>query len=105
MDHQLVLRFPAAAVSDHTAMIRLEAALSRVLDDGAEAFDGHDFSLDEADLFILCADPARTFGRIKPILAQKGLLNALTAAHGPVEEDAYTVLWPPENLGRVFACG
>ena len=102
MDHQLIVRFPAAAVSDHAAMVRLETALSGIFDE-TEELDGHDFGLDAADLFILTADPVRTFERIKPTLAHAGLLDTLTAAHGPTDAEEYAVLWPASDLARVIA--
>ena len=104
MDHQLIVRFPVSAVSDHPAMVRLEAALAGILDD-TEELDGHDFGLDEADLFLLTADPVRTFERIKPVLVRAGLLDTLTAAHGATDAEEYTVLWPESDFARVFARG
>jgi hypothetical protein len=97
--HQLVLQFAGAAVLDLDALIEIEDALIDRL--GVDVVDGHDVGATECNIFLSTVDPAGTFELAKPVLEERQLLGVVVAAHRPVDDDRYHVIWPA-NYDRPF---
>ncbi len=93
MDYQLVLQFHGDSLADYDAMVALENDLIAALGDSAHV-DGHDVGSGETNIFIITTDPVETFRLSKAVLERRQRLGAVTAAHRPVEGEAYTVIWP-----------
>ena len=93
MDYQLVLQFRGDSLADYDAMVALENELIAELGHSAEV-DGHDVGSGETNIFIITADPVRTFRESKVVLERKRCLGAVTAAYRAVDGEAYTVVWP-----------
>lgn len=100
MEYQLVLQFPASTEADQEVIISLEDDFVEQLEDSADV-EGHD-ALDAAfNVFITTGSPARTFERLRPLLVNRSLLDAVTAAYRHVDEDDYKVIWPKDD-SRAF---
>jgi hypothetical protein len=96
MEYQLVLQFTTQSETEHEPLILLEDDFTEQLEDSAEV-DGHD-ALDSAfNIFITTDSPEKTFARLKPLLAERRLMNQVTAAFRHVDEDEYEVLWPHDD--------
>jgi len=95
MKYQLVLQFPSDLLDDESAVAKLEQELVQVLGDRAYV-DGADLGPAKTSIFVFTADPTTTFRSVTPLLVRKELLDAVTAAHRPVDAEQYTVIWPEE---------
>jgi hypothetical protein len=96
MRHQLVIQFPAESLADFDEMVALEDGLIADLGTSAKV-DGHDFGSGTANIFIFTTEPEMTFWRVRQRLQQAGRLQAVTAAHRPVDGNDYTVIWPKDS--------
>jgi len=92
---QLVLQFRPWGSTQFDKLVELETRLIEALE-GVGNVDGHDMGSDEANIFILCSDPAVTFSCCLPIVEQAGLLAILSAAHRPRDGEKYTRIWPKD---------
>jgi hypothetical protein len=99
MDYQLVLQFRGDSLADYDAMVALENELISELGNSAMV-DGHDVGSGEVNIFIITADPVRTFRQSRLVLERKRCLGAVTAAHRSVEGEEYTVIWPENSPGN-----
>jgi len=97
MDYQLVLQFDAPSVAQHERLALLEDDFVERLEDSAEV-DGHEAGDTAFHIFITTGSPARTFDRLKPLLAEQSLIDQVTAAYRHVDEDDYKILWPKEPV-------
>jgi hypothetical protein len=95
MDYQLVLQFDATSEEQHERLALLEDDFVERLEDSAEV-DGHEAGDAAFHIFITTGSPARTFDRLKPLLAEQSLIDLVTAAYRHVDEDDYRILWPKE---------
>ena len=93
MKYQLALQFPANSIADYDAMIALEDDLSEALGASAEV-DGHDCGPGEMNIFVYSDEPEKTFERIRPVVAARGLVEQLVAAYRERTGEKYTVIWP-----------
>jgi hypothetical protein len=80
-------------LADYDAMVALEKELIAKLGDSADV-DGHNEGSGKVNIFIITADPVRTFGQSKVVLERKQCLGAVTAAYRAVDGEEYTVIWP-----------
>ena len=97
MDYQLVLQFDAPSEEQHERLTMLEDDFVEQLEDSAEV-DGHEAGDVAFHIFITTGSPARTFDRLKPLLAERSLIDLVTAAYRHVDEDDYKILWPKEPI-------
>lgn len=95
MEYQLVLQFMTQSESEHEPLILLEDDFIERLEDSAEV-DGHDTADMAFNIFITTASPSKTFERLKPLLAERCLMDQVTAAFRHVDDDDYRMLWPKE---------
>ncbi|SPE56390.1 conserved hypothetical protein [Verrucomicrobia bacterium] len=93
MDYQLVLQFRGDSLADYDAMVALEDELRLELGDTAHV-DGHDVGSGETNIFIITADPVRTFRQSKVVLERERCLGAVTAAYRRVDGEDYFAIWP-----------
>src|SRR2546427_12694121 len=93
MDYQLVLQFRGDSLADYDAMVALEHDLIAELGDSADV-DGHDVGSGETNIFIITAEPVRTFRASRVVLERNRCLGAVTAAYRSVDGEVYTVVWP-----------
>jgi hypothetical protein len=100
MQYQLTLQFCGDSLDDYDAMVALKDDLMEHLGNSADV-DGHDVGSGQNNIFILTADPAATFLRLRPLLETRRQLQAVTVAYREVEGDRYTVIWP-EGSRREF---
>ena len=96
MDYQLVLQFRGDSLAYYDAMVALENELIAELGDSAD-LDGHDVGSGEVNIFIITADPVRTFQQSKVVLERKRCLGAVTAAYRQVDGEQYTLVWPQDS--------
>ena len=92
---QLVLQFKPWGSKQLDELVELEDRLIEALD-GVAHVDGHDVGSNEANVFILCSDPAGTFPCCVPIVEHAGLLAILSAAHRHRDGERYTRIWPQD---------
>jgi hypothetical protein len=92
---QLVLQFKPWGSTQLVELVDLEKQLIEALD-GVADIDGHDVGSNEANIFILCSDPAVVFPGCVPFVTKAGLLPILSAAHRPCDGERYTRIWPQE---------
>jgi hypothetical protein len=59
--------------------------------------DGHDVGSGETNIFIITADPVRTFRQSMAVLERTRCSGAVTAAHRRVDSEEYTVVWPEDT--------
>ena len=97
MDYQLVLQFDATSGEQHARLALLEDDFVERLEDSAEV-DGHEAGDAAFHIIITTGSPARTFDRLKPLLAEQSLIDLVTAAYRHVDEDDYRILWPKEPV-------
>jgi hypothetical protein len=97
---QLVLQFKPWGARHIDELVNLEDSLIEALAGVAE-IDGHDLGSDEANIFILCSEPAGTVPRCVAAAHSAGLLPILSAGHRPVGGEGYTRVWP-KNDPTVF---
>ena len=91
MNHQLVLQFRDAHLN---AIVAAEDALIAHLGKSVEV-DGHDFGWNEANIFVLTNEPAKTFQKAFELLAANPSFPKIDkAATWLLDADDYTVLWP-----------
>jgi len=102
MEYQLVLQFSTKSESEHEPLILLEDDFIERLEDSAEV-DGHDTAEMAFNIFISTVSPAKTFDRLKPLLAERSLMNQVTAAFRHVDEEDYKVLWPKDDTRPFLA--
>jgi len=100
MDYQLVLQFSGDSLGDYDATVALENELIAELGDSADV-DGHDAGSGEVNIFIITADPVRTFRQSRVVLERNRRLGAVTAAYRLVDGEEYTVIWP-EGSAKEF---
>ena len=74
-------------------MIALENEMIEALGTSAEV-EGHDCGSGEMNIFIHTDEPNKTFNQIRPVVAQKELLQNLVAAYREFSDGKFTVLWP-----------
>ena len=96
MRHQLILQFRADSLADFDELVALEDRLISDLGSSADV-DGHDFGSGEANIFIFTSEPEMTFYRVYGRLQQDGRLQSVIAAHRPVDDSNYTVIWPKDS--------
>jgi hypothetical protein len=99
MDYQLVLQFRGDSPADHDSMVALENELIEELSDSADV-NGHDAGSGEINIFIITADPVRTFQQSKTVLERKRCSGAVIAAYRPVDGEDYTIVWPQGRSGK-----
>lgn len=90
----LVLQWPAASVSDLDQLVAIEDKLLATIHGDAEV-DGHDFGSGEMNVFIATDQPLATFEDVRLCLAADPLWSEMRAAYRRIDEDYYTVVWPP----------
>jgi hypothetical protein len=98
MRYQLVLQMQGDSPAQYDALISLHDRLSGALDDSCDV-DGYDIGSGESNIFILTEDPRQAFEQSRPVLESASLLGSVCAAFRDLEEDDYTVIWPPEHKG------
>lgn len=91
--YQLAIQFPANAIADYDAMIVLEDELIKALGASAEV-DGHDCGSGEMNIFVHTDEPEKTFEKIRPVAARRGMIENLVAAYREKTDETYTVIWP-----------
>jgi hypothetical protein len=94
MRFQLILQFAGASAEDRDAMIALEEAIIRVLDDAGDV-DGHDVGSGEMNVFILTDDPKLAFERIKHLVGTSRFMSDTKVAYREIGTDVFRVLFPP----------
>ncbi len=99
MDYQLVIKFWRKSLQDETFLTSIEGDLKAVLGDAA-SFDGYDVSADEINLFVITADPRRSFRRIKTVLETKAVLQGVSAASRLQGGAQFTSIWPPRAIRK-----
>lgn len=93
MKYQLVLQFRANSIADYDEMITLEDELIERLGSSAKV-DGHDCGSGEMNIFIHTDEPNKTFEAIRPVVAERKLIEELTVAYRERAGEDYTVIWP-----------
>ena len=93
MKYQLVCQWPASAIRDFDALIRIEGLLTQNLTEHHEV-DGHDAGSGEINIFIITNDPLGAFEQAKTILGQSGDMDKLRAGYRRVTGNNFTILWP-----------
>lgn len=88
-----MLQFLGDSLADYDAMVALENDLIAELGDSADV-DGHDVGSGETNIFIITAEPVRTFQASRVVLERNLCMGAVTAAYRPVGGEEYTVIWP-----------
>lgn len=78
---------------DFDFLVRIEDVLIANLSELHDV-DGHDMGSGEANIFIITHDPLLAFSEIKPVLAGQLEMNDVRIGYRPINEDAFTVLWP-----------
>ena len=96
---QLVLQFKPWGSAQFDELVEVEDRLIEALQ-GVANVDGHDLGSNEANIYILCSDPAETFPNCVPILEEIGLLPILSAAHRPLGGEGYTRIWPQDDASH-----
>ncbi len=61
---------------------------------------GHEIGSDARNIFVVTGDPGATLARLLPFLERAHLAAALTAATRPLNDDCYTIVWPPGQRGQ-----
>ena len=102
MDYQLVLQFTTQSETEHEPLLLLEDDFIERLEDSAEV-DGHDTADAAFNIFITTGSPAKTFDRLKPLLAERSLMDQVTAAFRHVDDEDYQVLWPKDETRPFLA--
>lgn len=99
MEYQLVIKFWRKSLQDETFLTAIQSDLKQVLGDTAQ-LDGHDISAEEINLFVVTADPKRSFRRIKPVLESRGIVQGFSAAFRLVGGAHFTSIWPPRSTRK-----
>ena len=93
MRYQLVLQFEAASMEEFERLIAIEDRLTEALSDLA-IVDGHDFGLDQFNIFVLTDTPAAPFRKAREIVTAQGIPNVMRSAYRELEGEDYAILWP-----------
>jgi hypothetical protein len=96
MKYQLVLQWPASAITDYDAVIEIENLLIEKLTD-ANDVDGHDMGSGESNIFIHTDDPLSALNELKAILADNRCWGNVSIAFREISKTDYTVLWPTDG--------
>ena len=94
MKYQLVLQFEASTTEDFNDLVALEEVLIEKLPPGAEV-DGHDFGVDEFNIFVLTNHPKETFSVSETIIQKRHPRQQLKAAYRQLDKEEFVILWPP----------
>ena len=89
---QLVLQFAPWSDRAFDDLVRLEDRLDALVDSGE--VDGHDLGSNEANIFIVTANPRATLDACLPVIGEADLLAKLSAGYRLVDGDAYSRVWP-----------
>jgi len=74
-------------------MVNVEDVLIERLSEQCEV-DGHDFGVNEANIFVHTNDPHRAFEEVRTILLGHKLWPDTRIAFRPIDGNEYTVIWP-----------
>ena len=99
MDYQLVVKFWRKSLADEAFLPTIQDELKTVLSD-ADQLDGYDVSDNEINLFVVTADPKRSFRRIKTVLEGKQITQGVSAASRLVGGAKFTSIWPPRPMRK-----
>jgi hypothetical protein len=94
MKYQLVLQFRAASTEDFDDLVALEELLIEKLPLESEV-DGHDFGVDEFNIFVLTDHPKETFHASETLIQQRHPRQQLKAAYRELDKNEFVILWPP----------
>ena len=97
----LALQFRGDDLPDFDSMINLEGELASCLGTTAQV-DGHDMGSGEINIFIITAEPKKTFLLVKPLLERSQGFETLRAAYRGLDSEEYTMLWPADSA-EVFS--
>jgi hypothetical protein len=101
MKYQLVFQFNTAAIATIEAFdqfVALEEELISALDGRKDAIvDGHDFGMDEFNIFIHTNDPESLFIVVGDFISASHPEQAFSAGYRDFEDDDYTPLWPSSS--------
>jgi hypothetical protein len=86
-----VIQFSATSLDEYDALIELETAL--IAEKGIYV-DGHDFGMDEFNIFVHTDELKITFERISNFIQTQRPELAFTAGFRDFSEDDYIPLWP-----------
>jgi hypothetical protein len=98
MEYQLVIKFWRKSLQDEAFLTSIESDLKAVLGDAS--FDGYDISTEEINLFVLTADPKRSFRRVKTVLEGRKIVQGFSAASRLVGGSQFTSIWPPRPMRK-----
>jgi hypothetical protein len=94
MKYQLVIQWPAAAISDLDRIVAIERRIIEALPDEDGEVDGHDIGSWEMNIFVRTGAPERAFAKIRQILAEEDVLKGARVAYRALSGSAYNILWP-----------
>jgi hypothetical protein len=101
MKFQLVIQFFGFSLDDYDALIAIEDELTEQLGESADV-DGHDFGMNQMNIFIFTNHPHEAFEKVKQVLGRLGFLENVKAAFRGIEEENFTFLWPKDmNVFKV----
>jgi len=90
---QLVIQFSATTLADYDALIELETAL---MAEKGICVDGHDFGMNEFNIFVHTNEPKIAFERIRNLIQNDRPELVFAAGFRDFSEDDYIPLWPAE---------
>jgi hypothetical protein len=90
---QLVLQFNASTLQEFDHLATLEDLLYKNLPPKA-VVDGHDFGLDEYNVFIHTDDPRAALAHTQSILETHHLFIPFLAGYRDFNEEIYIPIWP-----------
>jgi hypothetical protein len=91
---QLVLQCNASTLQEFDKLVKVEDLPYKHLPPNALA-DGHDFGLDEYNIFIHTDDPRSALAHAQNILEAHHLVIPFRAGYRDFGEEAYIPIWPP----------
>ena len=89
----LTLEFRGRSVENLDEVLEVEDALYELLADGEE-MDGHEIAPHARRIFVVTADAAATFRRLRTFLRNANLLDEMTASAAPLAGGDPVTLWP-----------
>lgn len=93
MDYQLVIKFWRKSLASEEFLATIESELKEVLGKTVE-LEGYDVTPKEINLFMLTADPRRSFRRARDVLEKRGVTQGISAAFRLSGGAKFTSIWP-----------
>jgi hypothetical protein len=94
MKFQLLLQFNASTLQEFDKLVKLEDHLYKNLPPNA-LVDGHDFGLDEYNIFIHTDDPRSALANVQKISEAHHIVIPFRAGYRDFNEEVYIPIWPP----------